>query len=134
MGKADASQSEAVTDGIRVKVETKYLPEHSTTAAQRYVFAYRIRVSNESGSTVQLKSRHWIITHGDGLVEEVKGEGVVGEQPILAPGEGFEYSSGCVLRTPRGTMRGTYQFVNGDDLEFDVTVAEFVLEMPFSLN
>ena len=98
--------SSAVTDGIRVNVSTQYIPQQSMPQAKRYVFAYTVKIANEGGAPAQLKSRHWIITDGNGKVEEVKGPGVVGQQPLLKPGEHFEYTSGCVLETPRGTMRG----------------------------
>jgi ApaG protein len=127
-------QSEAVTKGVRVTVESQYLPEQSHPMSQRYVFAYTVRIANEGDQIVQLRSRHWVITHGDGHVEEVRGPGVVGEQPRLPPGHGFQYTSGCVLTTPRGTMHGSYQMEPESGEEFDVEIAEFALEMPFSLN
>ena len=126
--------SDTLTQGIRVLVRSEYLPEHSSAAAQRYVFSYTIRILNESERTAQLQTRHWIIRHGDGHVEEVRGPGVVGEQPVLSPGEGFEYTSGCILRTPRGSMRGSYQMVDGEGESFDAEIGEFSLETPFSLN
>ena len=127
-------QSEAVTRGVRVTVESEFLPEHSHPMSERFVFAYTVRIANEGDEVVQLRTRHWVITHSDGHIEEVRGPGVVGETPRLPPGHGFQYTSGCVLRTPRGTMRGTYQMEaeNGD--EFDAQIAEFALEMPHSLN
>jgi len=127
--------SSAVTDGIRVTVKSRYLPEHSTPGVQHYVFAYTVTVVNEGDQVVQLVSRHWLVTHGDGRVEEVRGPGVVGEQPVMGPRQGFEYTSGCVLRTPRGTMHGSYQMVREEDGEtFDVEISEFALEMPWALN
>lgn len=126
--------SEAVTRGVRVRVTTQYLADQSSAMLKRWVFSYTIRISNESNRSVQLKSRHWVITHGDGHKEEVRGPGVVGEQPMIGPGESFEYTSGCVLRTPRGTMHGEYQMVTLDGDPFDATVAEFALETPHSLN
>jgi len=131
---SDRIQSEAITKGVRVTVESHYIPEQSHPMTQRYVFAYTVRIANEGELVVQLRTRHWVVTHGDGHVEEVRGPGVVGEQPRLPPGHGFQYTSGCVLRTPRGTMHGTYQMEveKGDD--FDVEIAEFALEMPYSLN
>jgi len=126
--------STAITNGIRVSVSTTYIPNQSSPVAHRYVFAYTIRIANEGSDTAQLKTRHWVITHGNGRVEEVRGPGVVGQQPVLRPGEHFEYTSGCVLETPRGTMHGTYQMVAADGNQFDAEIAEFQLAMPHSLN
>lgn len=126
--------SNAVTHGIRVTASTVYVPSQSSPSARRYVFAYTIRIANEGGGTAQLKSRHWIITHGNGKVEEVRGPGVVGQQPVLKPGEHFEYTSGCVLETPRGVMRGTYQMHTPDGGTFEAEIASFDLAMPHSLN
>jgi ApaG protein len=126
--------STALTQGIRVTVSTVYVPSQSAPTSHRYVFAYTIRIANEGAATAQLKSRHWIITHGNGKVEEVRGPGVVGQQPVLKPGEHFEYTSGCVLETPRGTMRGTYQMHTPDGRAFDAEIASFQLAMPHSLN
>ncbi len=126
--------STATTNGVRVTVSTTYIPNQSSPSAHRYVFAYTIRIANEGGETVQLKTRHWVITHGTGRVEEVRGPGVVGQQPVLRPGEHFEYTSGCVLETPRGTMHGSYQMVAGDGKQFDAEIASFQLAMPHSLN
>lgn len=94
------------------------------------MFAYRITISNESDAIAQLRTRHWIITDGRGVTEEVRGEGVVGEQPTLAPGQKFEYSSGCVLTTPVGMMHGTYRFWRGDGTFFDAEIAPFSLAWP----
>jgi ApaG protein len=126
--------SSAISNGIRVTVSTVYVPSQSSPTAHRYVFAYTIRIANEGAGTVQLKSRHWIISHNSGKVEEVRGPGVVGQQPTLKPGEHFEYTSGCVLETPRGTMRGTYQMQRPDGSMFDAEIATFQLAMPHSLN
>jgi len=126
--------STALTQGIRVTVSTVYVPSQSAPTAHRYVFAYTIRIANEGANTAQLKSRHWIITHGNGKVEEVRGPGVVGQQPVLKPGDHFEYTSGCVLETPRGTMRGTYQMHTSEGKVFDAEIATFQLAMPHSLN
>jgi len=126
--------SNAVTDGIRVAVSTQYIPQQSMPQAKRYVFAYTVKIANEGEASAQLKSRHWIITDGNGKVEEVKGPGVVGQQPLLKPGEHFEYTSGCVLETPRGSMRGAYQMRRGDGSEFDAVIAPFDLALPYSLN
>jgi ApaG protein len=124
----------AVTHGIRVEVTSEFLPQHSSAAAKRYVFSYTIQISNESETTVQLKSRHWHILHGSGRREEVRGPGVVGEQPVIKPGEGFEYSSGCVLSAPHGTMHGSYEMVDADGDHFEVEIPAFALAMPHALN
>jgi ApaG protein len=126
--------SEAVTQGIRVSVRTSYIAEQSVPREHRYVFAYSIRIANEGARTAQLLNRHWIITHGTGHVEEVKGPGVVGAQPRLEPGQAFEYTSGCVLSTPHGTMHGTYEMKRDDGSTFNATVAPFSLSMPYALN
>ena len=126
--------STALTNGIRVTVSTVYVPSQSAPAAHRYVFAYTIKIANEGSQTAQLRSRHWVITHGSGKVEEVRGPGVVGQQPVLKPGDHFEYTSGCVLDTPRGAMRGSYQMQAADGASFDAAVAQFELSMPHSLN
>src|SRR5437867_184431 len=101
--------SSVVTRGIRVSVESQYVAEQSAPTAGHFVFAYHVTIANEGDHTVQLETRHWIITDGEGKVQEVRGEGVVGKQPVLRPGQAFEYTSGCVLPTPCGSMRGTYQ-------------------------
>jgi ApaG protein len=126
--------SEAVTEGIRVQVRTHYVAEQSDPRKRRYVFAYTIRIENEAEVPTKLVSRHWIITHGDGHSEEVRGPGVVGAQPRLEPGEYFEYTSGCILKTPHGTMEGTYQMVRDSGATFDAAIAPFSLSMPFTLN
>jgi len=129
-----STDSETVTNGLRVTVTSEYLPEESTPSIQRYVFIYTVRIANEGTEVVQLRTRHWVITHGDGAVEEVRGPGVVGEEPRLPPGHGFQYTSGCVLRTPRGTMHGSYQMETEGGAMFDAEIASFALEMPYSLN
>ncbi|MBL8606163.1 MAG: Co2+/Mg2+ efflux protein ApaG [Myxococcales bacterium] len=126
--------SEATTQGIKVTVRSEYVPEQSSPKVHRYVFAYTVRIANNGAEAAQLKSRHWIITDGDGKVEEVRGPGVVGRQPTLRPGDEFEYTSGCVLNTPRGEMRGTYQMYRPDGSEFDAEIAPFALALPYSLN
>jgi ApaG protein len=133
-GATVAGVSNAITNGIRVVVSSVYVPSQSSPTAHRYVFAYTVRISNEGTEPAQLKSRHWIITNGLGEVEEVRGPGVVGEQPDLAPGQHFEYTSGCVLETPRGSMRGTYHMVRPDGTEFEAAIAPFDLALPHSLN
>jgi ApaG protein len=126
--------SVAITQGIRVSVSTQYVPEQSSPKAHRYVFAYTIRIANEGPLAAQLKSRHWIITDGNGKVEEVRGPGVVGQQPTLRPGEQFEYTSGCVLTTPRGEMQGSYQMHRPDGSRFEASIAPFRLALPHTLN
>jgi ApaG protein len=126
--------SVAVTEGIRIAVTTQYVPQQSLPQAKRYVFAYTIKIANEGSQTAQLKSRYWVITDGNGKVEEVRGPGVVGQQPTLRPGEHFEYTSGCVLETPRGSMQGTYQMRRPDGQQFDAVIARFDLALPYSLN
>lgn len=126
--------SNAVTEGIRVTVRTTYVPEHSSPRDKRYVFAYTVRILNEGSVTAQLRTRHWIITDGQGHVEEVQGDGVVGAQPTLRPGQHFEYTSGCMLKTPRGTMHGTYRMHCADGRVFDAAIAPFDLALPTTLN
>jgi ApaG protein len=117
-----------------VSVHPRYLPEQSDPEEDRYVFAYTVTVRNTGEVAAQLISRHWIITDADGKVHEVRGLGVVGEQPTLAPGETFEYTSGCPLETPVGSMRGTYQCVAADGTRFDAAIPEFVLSTPRTLH
>ena len=119
---------------IRVDVATQYLAEQSDAAANRYVFAYTINISNVGNIAAQLVSRHWLITDANGDVQEVRGLGVVGHQPLLQPGEHFEYTSGCALNTPVGTMSGSYQMTAEDGTQFDAPIAEFVLSMPRVLH
>src|SRR5579871_278163 len=111
--------SEAVTNDIRVEVLSRHSPENSKPGLDEWVFEYTIRITNQGSETVQLLTRHWIITDALGHTEEVKGPGVVGEQPVLAPGEAFKYSSWCPLKTPTGTMRGTYQMARSNGKQFD---------------
>jgi ApaG protein len=126
--------SSALTEGIRVTVRSSYVADQSQPRAQRFVFAYSVRIENEGLEPAQLRTRHWIITDGAGKVEEVRGPGVVGRQPLLRPGEHFEYTSGCVLQTSRGEMRGSYQMVRPDAREFDAVIAPFLLVLPYTLN
>jgi ApaG protein len=128
------STSEAVTDGLRVSVEAHYSPEHSRPSANQWFFLYTIRISNEGAETCQLVSRHWIIRDATGRVEEVRGPGVVGEQPVLEPGDSFEYTSGCPLPTPFGTMEGTYQMVTEGGARFDAEIARFELREPGAIH
>ncbi len=126
--------SDTITRGVRIKVQSAYIPENSTPAENRYFFAYRVRISNEGTETVQLISREWIITDGDGEVERVRGPGVVGQQPVIAPGAAFEYTSFCPLPTPIGSMHGSYQMVTADGEGFDAAIAPFSLAVPTALN
>lgn len=129
-----ATSSVALTDGIRVSVTSRYLAEQSSPLQRRYVWAYTIRIQNEGTSAAQLRRRHWIIMDATGKVEEVEGPGVVGEEPHLEPGEAFQYTSGCVLTTPRGSMRGTYRMERDDGATFEADIAAFALELPRALN
>ena len=120
--------SDALTDSIRVEVLSRFSPENSRPLQDEWVFEYTVRITNQSEEKVQLVSRHWIITDALDHTEEVKGLGVVGEQPILAPGESYKYSSWCPLRTPTGFMRGTYQMLRAEGGQFDVEIAAFALK------
>jgi len=119
---------------IRVRVETSYLAEQSDPGGERYVFSYTITIQNDGSEPAKLLRRHWIITDANGKVQEVRGDGVVGEQPHLAPGQGFRYSSGAILETPVGTMQGSYQMVTDQGHSFDAPIAPFRLAMPGILN
>lgn len=127
-----APTSEAVTNNIRVEVIARHAPENSQQG--EFVFQYTVRITNQGAETVQLRSRHWIITDALDHVEEVRGPGVVGEQPALAPGQAFKYSSWCPLKTPTGTMRGTYQMVGPSGVEFDVEIAPFALRARYTIH
>ena len=126
--------SEATTDGVRVRVRARYAPDQSEPLHQRWMFLYTITISNEGAETVQLISRHWVITDASDQVQEVKGLGVVGRQPTLAPGESFEYTSGCPLGTPFGSMEGTYPMVTSGGRRFDAEIAAFALSGPYTLH
>lgn len=128
------SASTTTTRGIRVSVEARFSAEHSAPERQHWFFLYTIHIENTSELTVQLQSRHWTITDGDGHVEEVHGPGVVGEQPVLMPGESFEYTSGCPLTTPLGSMAGSYQMVTPNGESFDVEIARFDLRGPYTVH
>ena len=119
---------------IEVGAATQYLAEQSDEAAGRYVFAYTITLRNTGTVAAQLISRHWIITDAQGLVQEVRGLGVVGAQPLLEPGESFEYTSGASIATPVGTMRGSYQMLAEDGTRFEAPIAEFTLSVPRVLH
>jgi ApaG protein len=122
------------TRGIRVEVRSEFVPERSSVKDQSYWFQYHVRISNVGAHTAQLISREWIITNANGEVERVKGPGVVGEQPVLAPGGSFEYTSFCPLNTPVGSMQGSYQMVTTDGERFDAVIAPFTLAVPNALN
>lgn len=129
-----ASSSEAVTNSVRVEVESQYAPDHSQPFQCQWFFHYTVKITNEGDDTVQLLSRHWIITDAVGQTQEVRGPGVVGEQPVLAPGESFTYTSGCPLKTPSGVMRGTYSMVAEGGEHFDVEIAPFALHEPYTVH
>src|SRR5690242_17330469 len=128
------SSSEAITRSIRVHVESEYDPSRSNPDRNQWFFLYTVRITNEGQNTVRLISRHWIITDGMGKEEEVRGPGVVGKQPVLAPGESFEYTSGCPLTLPFGTMEGSYQMVTEEGDQFDVKIAPFTLSEPYTVH
>jgi ApaG protein len=119
---------------IRVEVETSYIEEQSDPRDKRFVFSYTITIRNEGAVAARLMTRHWIITDANGNVKEMRGDGVVGEQPYLKPGQGFRYSSGAVIETPVGTMQGSYQMVADDGEHFDAPIAPFRLAMPGVLH
>jgi ApaG protein len=123
---------EAVTRNIRVSVVAEFAPGRSNPQQNQWFFLYTVRLKNEGRETVRLLSRHWIITDAMGKVQEVRGAGVIGKQPVLEPGESFEYTSGCPLTTPFGTMRGTYQMVAGGQDHFDIEIPTFTLTEPYT--
>ena len=119
---------------VTVRATVQYLPEQSDEKTGRYVFAYTINIRNTGETTAQLISRHWIITDSQGLVQEVRGLGVVGNQPVLRPGESHEYTSGTAIATPVGTMKGSYQMVADDGTRFEAPIPEFTLSVPRVLH
>ena len=119
---------------IRVEVETAYLEDQSAPRDRRFVFSYTITIRNEGDIAARLLTRHWIITDADGRVQEVRGDGVVGEQPYLKPGQGFRYSSGAVIETPVGSMHGSYQLVDDDGAHFNAPIPAFRLAIPGMLH
>lgn len=125
---------ERITRGIRVSVEPNYVEHQSEPDDHRYVWAYTVRIDNQSGETVQLKSRYWRITDASGGTEEVWGEGVVGQQPVIRPGEGFEYTSGAPLGTPSGVMVGRYGMETANGETFEVDIPAFSLDSPYELR
>ena len=120
----------ATTRGVTVRVSVSYLPEQSEPRRGRWFWAYHVRLENEGASTVQLLTRHWVITDGRGARHTVEGEGVVGEQPLIEPGGSFDYVSGCPLATPTGAMQGSYRMVAEDGAVFDVEIPRFALVAP----
>jgi len=131
-GAKQMSTSEATTRNIRVSVQAQYDASRSSPRQSQWFFLYTVNITNESRDTVQLVSRHWIITDGMGKVEEVQGPGVVGIQPVIAPGQSFEYTSGCPLATPFGSMHGTYQIIKRGEGQFDIEIAPFTLTEPYT--
>jgi ApaG protein len=134
LGCDPAPLSDAVTDDIRVEVMSSYSPENSRPLEGEWVFQYTVRITNQSAGTVQLLSRHWVITNGADEVEEVRGPGVVGKQPVLAPGESFKYSSWCPLKTSTGMMHGTYEMACGNGIHFDIEIAPFALRARYTVH
>jgi len=129
-----ATMAEATNYQITVEVRSEYLPDQSNPEAESYTFAYHITIRNSGSVAAQLISRHWIITDAEGQVQEVRGLGVVGDQPLLQPGQSYEYSSGSTMATPVGTMKGSYQMTAEDGTRFDAEIPEFVLSMPRVLH
>ena len=119
---------------IAVEVISEYIPDQSNAAEHRFVFAYHVRIENRGNLPAQLLSRHWIITDGNPRVQEVRGEGVIGEQPTILPGETYQYSSGAVLQTPVGSMKGSYQMVDATGIRFDAPIPIFTLASPTALH
>ena len=128
------STSEARTEGLHIHVSAQYSDDHSSPLANHWFFLYTIRITNEGEERVQLLSRHWVIVDATGEVREVQGEGVVGKQPVLEPGESFEYTSGCPLETPFGKMEGTSRMAREDGSHFEARIARFELSQPASLH
>ena len=124
----------AIKHAISVYARAAFVPDKSDASRQRFVFAYRITITNTGTVASQLMSRHWIITDANGHVEEVRGDGVIGEQPLLQPNESFEYTSGTAISTPVGSMRGSYQMVAVDGVEFEAPIPEFTLAVPRTLH
>ncbi|MGC6491985.1 MAG: Co2+/Mg2+ efflux protein ApaG [Myxococcota bacterium] len=126
--------SDALTEGVRVTVTSRFLPDHSRVHQKRWFFSYTVKIANEGPESAQLLRRHWVITHATGRTEEVRGDGVVGETPRLAPGHAFEYTSYCELETSLGAMHGSYTMQRPDGSLFDAEVAPFTLADPTTLN
>ena len=128
----EAHAYEAVTRGIRIRVEPKYLDDQSSPEDSHFVWSYEVEISNDGTETVQLKTRTWRITDGLGRTEEVRGPGVVGQTPTISPGESFNYTSGCPLKTPQGIMVGSYQMADEAGTLFDVAIPAFSLDSPYT--
>jgi ApaG protein len=126
--------TKAMQHNIKVEVDTSYIEEQSLPQQDRYVFAYTITIRNEGEVPARLLTRHWVITDANGKTNEVRGEGVVGEQPYLKPGESFRYTSGTLLETPVGSMEGSYQMVADDGEQFDAEIPPFTLSIPRTLH
>jgi ApaG protein len=121
-------------NNIDIKVQPAFIAEQSDPEKNHYVFSYTVTIRNNGSTAAKLLTRHWIITDGDGLIQEVKGEGVIGEQPHLQPGEGFQYTSGTFMNTPYGTMHGSYQMISDSGEKFDVKIPSFQLAAPNTLH
>jgi ApaG protein len=128
------SKSLPSNDDFKVEVATRYLESDSDPDEDRFVFAYTVTILNQSEIPARLLTRHWVITHGNGKQQEVRGDGVVGKQPRIKPGEGYQYTSGTILETPMGTMGGSYQMVTDDGDEFNASIPEFLLSIPRTLH
>jgi ApaG protein len=126
--------SEALTRGVRVQVLARYSPERSQPADQKWFFLYTVTISNEGQETVQLLTRHWMVSDGSGVIDEVRGPGVVGKQPTLAPGESFEYTSGWPLSTSFGILEGTYHMITAAGESFEATIAPITLSEPYTIH
>jgi ApaG protein len=124
----------ATTQGVKIEVQSSFVPEQSAPETSYFFFSYKIQITNLRDSPVQLLSRHWIITDGHGRVQEVRGEGVIGVQPVIEPGHMFEYSSFCPLETPTGMMKGSYEMNMAGGENFEVTIPSFFLVEPSSFN
>jgi ApaG protein len=129
-----APVSEAITNNVRVEVESQYAAHRSRPFQNEWIFDYTVRITNEGDQTVQLLSRHWIVTDACGKTRDIQGRGVVGEQPVLAPGEAFQYTSWCELETAAGVMHGTYQMVDDEGTYFEVEIAPFALREPYTVH
>jgi len=129
-----STTSAAVTSSVHVQVESRYHADYSAPARKEWFFSYTIRITNHRSEQVQLISRHWIITDETGYVEEVRGPGVVGKQPLLKPGQSFQYSSFVTLAAPNGAMRGTYQMITEDGTPFEIEIAPFALREPYTIH
>lgn len=122
------------TNKINIEVSPAYLADQSDPSNDHYVFSYTVTIRNEGKEPARLLTRHWVITDGDGQVQEVRGEGVIGKQPVLAPGEDFSYTSGTFMHTPVGTMRGSYQMVTDSGEKFEADIPGFTLSVPNTLH